>query len=270
MWNDPKALNAVALTLVILSAGALLWAAGHWLVLQPSFAFRQVVVRDLNRADPAHVAAVIRRELKGTFFTMDLDGAQQALRQVPWVRNAGLHREWPDRLEVSIEEFEPFANWNDSALVTRDGVVFVAPYDGDLPELAGRDDEAVTVIERFEKWSVKLAALGLDLRVVQHSPRGSWRIEAVDKKADKNGSVQVIELGRDIADARLERFASVYQKTAGALARAGRYPEYIDLRYQNGLAIRATTPMNIRENETQSDRPRPAGSRSGEKNGERR
>jgi len=227
-------MNAVSLTLILLSAGALLWAAGHWLVRQPSFAFRQVVVRDLHRADPAHVAAVIRRELKGTFFTMDLDGAQQALRQVPWVRNAGLHREWPDRLEVSIEEYEPFANWNDTALVTRDGAVFVAPYDGDLPELAGRDDEAVTVIERFENWSQKMATLGLDVYAVRHSPRGSWRLEATDK----NGGAQVIELGRDIADARLERFASVYRKTAGALMRSGRQPEYIDLRYQNGLAIR--------------------------------
>jgi len=165
---------------------------------------------------------------------MDLDGAQRALRQVPWVRNAGLHREWPDRLEVSIEEFEPFASWNGTALVTRDGTVFVAPYDGDLPELAGRDDEAVTVIERFENWATKLASLGLDLNTVRHSPRGSWQIEA----ADKSGNTQVIELGRDIADARLERFISVYRKTAGALARSGRQPDYIDLRYQNGLAIR--------------------------------
>ncbi|MCL2871559.1 MAG: cell division protein FtsQ/DivIB [Betaproteobacteria bacterium] len=227
-------MSAISLTLILLSAAALLWAAGHWLVRLPSFAFRQVVVRDLHRADPAHVAAVIRRELKGTFFTMDLDGAQQALRQVPWVRNAGLHREWPDRLEVSIEEFEPFANWNESALVTRDGAVFVAPYDDDLPELAGRDDEAVAVIERFENWSQKLATLGLDVHAVRHSPRGSWQIEATDK----SGGAQVIELGRDTADARLDRFASVYRKTAGALMRSGRQPEYIDLRYQNGLAIR--------------------------------
>ncbi|MDR2173522.1 MAG: cell division protein FtsQ/DivIB [Burkholderiales bacterium] len=237
MWHDPKTMNAVALTLVILSTSALLWAAGHWFVRQPSFAFRQVVVHDLNRADPAHVAAVIRRELRGTFFTMDLDGAQRALRQVPWVRNAGLHREWPDRLEVSIEEFEPFANWNEKALVARDGAVFVAPYDGDLPELSGRDDEAITVVERFERWATRLATLGLDLHAVRYSLRGSWQIEV----ADERGNTQVIELGRDIVEARLERFVSVYRKTADVLAHAGRQPDYIDLRYQNGLAIRTAT-----------------------------
>jgi cell division protein FtsQ len=235
-------MNAVSLTLIILSVGALLWAAGHWLVRQPSFAFRQVVVSDLHRADPAHVAAVIRRELRGTFFTMDLDGAQRALRQVPWVRHAGLHREWPDRLEVTIKEFEPFANWNGKALVTQDGVVFVAPYDGDLPELSGHDDDAITVVGRFEDWATKLAALGLDVHTVRHSPRGSWQIEA----ADKHGGARVIELGRDIADARLERFVSVYREMAGALARVGRQPDYIDLRYQNGVAIRTAANRETR------------------------
>ncbi len=259
LWHDFRTMNAVALTLMILSVGALLWAAGHWFVRQPSFAFRQVVVRDLHRADPAHVAAVIRRELKGTFFTMDLDGAQRALRQVPWVRNAGLHREWPDRLEVSIEEFEPFANWNDKALVTRDGAVFVAPYDGDLPELAGRDDEAITVIESFEEWAVKLAPLGLDLYAVRHSPRGSWQIEA----ADKRGGTQVIELGRDIADARLERFVSVYRKTAGMLVRAGRHPGYVDLRYQNGLAVRTAASSDSRESEIRGTRTAGSGNNNG-------
>jgi cell division protein FtsQ len=249
-------MNAVSLTLMILSVGALLWVAGHWVVRQPSFAFRQVVVGDLHRADPAHVTAVIRRELKGTFFTMDLDGAQRALRQVPWVRNVGLHREWPDRLKVSIEEFEPFANWNEKTLVTRDGIVFVAPYDGDLPELTGREEEAITVAERFESWAAKLAPLELDLHAVRNSPRGSWQIEAVDK----HGDVKVIELGRDIVDARLERFISVYRKTADVLARVGRQPGYIDLRYQNGLAIR-TTVMSAdgRENGEQ-----PVGSRDDE------
>jgi cell division protein FtsQ len=256
-------MNAITLTLVILSVGALLWALGHWFVRQPSFAFRQVVVHDLHRADPAHVAAVIRRELKGTFFTMDLDGAQQALRQVPWVRNAGLHREWPDRLEVLIEEFEPFANWNETALVARDGTVFVAPYDGDLPELTGREDEAITVVERFENWATKLTSFGLDLLAVRHSPRGSWQIE-VAEVAGGGGRTQVIELGRDIADARLERFVSVYRKTADALARSGRQPDYIDLRYQNGLAIHTVAVSSgNHENETR------AGTRSADKNGSR-
>ncbi|MDR2244684.1 MAG: cell division protein FtsQ/DivIB [Burkholderiales bacterium] len=243
-------MNAIALTLMLLSAGALLWAAGHWFVRQPSFAFRQVVVQDLHRADPAHVAAVIRRELKGTFFTMDLDGAQQALRQVPWVRNAGLHREWPDRLEVSIREFEPFAHWNGTALVTRDGMVFVAPYDGDLPELTGRDDEAIAVVERFERWGMRLASLGLELETVRHSPRGSWQIEATDE----HGNTQVIELGRDMVDARMERFVSVYRKTADVLAHAGRQHDYIDLRYQNGLAVRTTARTTARTTERATER----------------
>jgi len=36
----------------------------------------------------------------------------------------------------------------------------------------------------------------------------------------------------------LSRFVAYYARTLGALARAGRRVEYIDLRYRNGFAVR--------------------------------
>ena len=81
---------------------------------QPAFALREVVVtKPLMRANAAHLEAVMREELTGTFFTMDLDRAQRALAQVPWVRNVALRRQWPHRLEVEVEEHAPLARWND-------------------------------------------------------------------------------------------------------------------------------------------------------------
>jgi hypothetical protein len=44
MWDDPKQLNAMSGVLVMLAAAALCWAALIWLVRQPAFAFRQVIV----------------------------------------------------------------------------------------------------------------------------------------------------------------------------------------------------------------------------------
>jgi cell division protein FtsQ len=226
-------MNAISLTLVIVSVSALLWATGHWLARRPIFIFHSVQINNIHRADAAHVAVVVRRELKGTFFTMDFESVQHALRQVPWVRMAGLHRQWPDKLIVTIEEYEPFAFWNESALVSRAGEVFVAPYDGDLPQLSGIDAEALTVVEGFERWSVLLAPLRIDLRAVHHSPRNSWHIEITG-----DYGTQWVELGKEDMDERITRFATVYRRTMGALARSGIVTDYIDLRYRNGLTVR--------------------------------
>ena len=44
MWDDARALNAMALSLAGVAVGFLLWGAIVWLVRQPVFAFRDVVV----------------------------------------------------------------------------------------------------------------------------------------------------------------------------------------------------------------------------------
>jgi cell division septal protein FtsQ len=45
-------------------------------------------------------------------------------------------------------------------------------------------------------------------------------------------------LGRDDPSGRLARFVAAHDRTIGALARAGRRIEQVDLRYRNGFAAR--------------------------------
>src|SRR6478735_56949 len=122
MWDDERQLNAAAATLALMALVALAWSGVAWLVRQPVFAYLE---------------AVVRSELSGTFFTLDLARARQALAQVPWVRSAGLRRQWPRRLEIEIEEHAPLARWNDAGLVNTRGEVFVADWNGDLPQFSG-------------------------------------------------------------------------------------------------------------------------------------
>src|SRR5262245_12602579 len=122
MWDDAKQMNALAATLAVLALVGLVGAAAAWFVRQPAFAIRDVVVTTpLTRANGAHLEAVIREELSGTFFTMDLARARSALATVPWVRAAALRRQWPHRLEVTIEEHEPLARFNDGQFVNTRG-----------------------------------------------------------------------------------------------------------------------------------------------------
>jgi len=234
MWDDAKQLNAIAATLAVLIFAALSWAGTTWVVRQPMFAIRDVVViTHLERASPTHLEAVIREELAGTFFTMDLDQARRALAKVPWVRGVALRRQWPHRLEVAIEEHEPFARWNDSGLVSMRGDVFNAEWSGDLPQFAGPDGRAGEMTGRFRAWSAQLSPLALVVQALTLSPRGGWQL-----KAGGPGGPLVVELGRDEPDARLARFVAAYGATLAALARTGTRVEYVDLRYRNGFAAR--------------------------------
>lgn len=234
MWDDVKALNAAAVTLATLVTVALVAGIVAWVVRQPVFAFREIVVTaPLARANAGYVEAVLRGELRGTFFTLDLDSARAALREVPWVRHVALRRQWPSRLEVTIDEYTPLARWNDTALVDTEGEVFAADYNGELPQFDGPEGRAPELTSRYREFRDVLAPLGLALTALRLTPRGSWSLTT-----SHDGGVLAIELGRNQPSERLARLAGTWPKTIGALMRAGTTVDYVDLRYRAGFAAR--------------------------------
>jgi cell division protein FtsQ len=234
MWDDARQLDAIAKALALLAVALLLWGGLAWAARQTPFAFREVVVRGpLTAVSAAHLEAVVRDELAGTFFTMNLEAARASLSRVPWVRSVALRRQWPQRLEVSVEEQVPFARWNETGIVNTFGEVFVADYNGDLPQFAGPDGHAAEVADRYRESSGALSPLGLTVQAVRLSARGGWQVSA----KDSSGAL-AIELGREDPSARLARFVAAYERTIGALARAGTRIDHVDLRYRNGFAAR--------------------------------
>lgn len=234
MWDDARQMNALAATLAVIALIGVAVAAVVWVVRQPVFELREVViVSPLERADAAHLETVIRDDLAGTLFTMDLARARSALRQVPWVRDVGLRRQWPHRLEVTVDEYEPFARWNDAALISARGEVFAARTVDDLPLFEGPDGAAADMLTRYRAWRNDLQPLGLSIREIRMTPRGGWRLKAVGASGPLT-----MELGRDEPDERLARFVAAHARTLGALARAGTRVDTVDLRYRNGFAAR--------------------------------
>ncbi len=233
MWDDIRALNALALVIALAAVVAIAWGMVAWSVRQPLFALREVVVdRPPQRVNPAHFEAVVREEFKGSFFTMRLADAAASLQRVPWVRHVELRRRWPNRLEVTVNEHEPLARWNDNALVNTRGEVFTADYDGELPQFRGPESSSVAIASRFGEFAQTLKVTGLSIDETRLSPRGGWQLRT------SGASPITIELGRSDAVERLARFATFYPKTVAALARAGTRVDYADLRYRNGFAAR--------------------------------
>ncbi len=234
MWDDAKALNAVAATLALMAVLALAASAIWWLAGQPAFAIREVVVTTpLQRASAPHLEAIIREEIVGTFFTMRLDRARASIAGVPWVREVALRRQWPPRLEVSIEEHAPIAHFGEGVLVNTHGETFIAAHSGSLPRFVGPQGAAGEMSARFSDWTATLKPLALEISELSVSARGGWRLRAVGI-----GGPLSLELGRDDPSARLRRFAAAYTGTIGTLARQGTRVEHVDLRYRNGFAAR--------------------------------
>ncbi|HTS21584.1 MAG TPA: cell division protein FtsQ/DivIB [Casimicrobiaceae bacterium] len=237
MWDNPRQLNLLALAFAVAAAALAAWGVGTWAVRQPLFALRQVVVDgSLRRADPAYLEAVVREELRGTFFTMRFPEARASLERVPWIKSVALRRQWPDTLRISVVEHEPLARWTEGTLVDTEGQVFAAEFAGDLPQLSGPEGSAPLVAARFRDYGTQLAGRALAIAELRLSSRGGWRLRTT------GGQALTIEVGHNDPAERLSRFVAYYARTVGALARTGRRVDYVDLRYGSGFAVRTEGP----------------------------
>jgi cell division protein FtsQ len=150
------------------------------------------------------------------------------------VSRVEVRREWPDRLVARIEAHVALARWPGGKLLSTTGAVFEAdaPPAGPLPRLAGPPGTEREVARRFLAFRELVAPLGTEPVEVQLSARRAWQMRLA------NGLV--LELGRDqtrgSVEERLARFVAVYPRLAASLD--GRL-EHVDLRYPNGIAIRA-------------------------------
>lgn len=234
MWDDARQMNALALTLGLLAGLGLVVATIVFVVRLPAFAFGEVVITGpLARANAAQLEAVVRDDLAGTFFTMDLARARATLANVPWIRDVALRRQWPDRLEITVSEHDPLARFNDGQFVSTRGEIFAAESRDTLPRFEGPETRAAEMVERYRSWNGALQPLALRLSEVRLSARGGWRLKATGADGDLT-----LELGRDDPDGRLARFVGAHRQTLGALSRAGTKVDAVDLRYRNGFAAR--------------------------------
>ena len=229
-WSDAALLNRITALLILLVCAALIYAGARWAAARPAFAIRGVTVSgQLVNADPAHIAAVIHQQLRGTFFTLDLAAARESLRHVPWLRNVSVRRQWPARLEIAIEEHRPLARWNDEALVNLQGEVFEAEYGDELPDFYGTDGTAAEVTGRFREFSAPLRNRRLAIDTLSRSARGAW-----DVKLDDG---MTIALGREQVGERWLRWIEVSERYRDRIAEGGELVA-LDMRYPNGFAAR--------------------------------
>ncbi len=209
-------------------------------VLNGWFASERWPVRKIQlRAEYAHVSAeqiraAVETHLAKGFFAVRLDEVQDAVARLPWVERVEARKQWPDTLNLVVFERQPFARWGDSRLVSRSGELFEVPGTDSMqgiPQLSGPDSRLAEVIAFHAECLRQFAGKGLTLKAVDLSARGSWRLTL--------SSGALIEIGRVDPKSRLHRFVEVWPQLANSHDGP---PVYIDLRYENGFAMRWALP----------------------------
>lgn len=234
MWDNALLIRNTANALIVLCAIAMLYGAAYYVMHLPGLLPLQSVRLSVapQRVSAAELLRVMRSEVRGNLFTVDIERLRQSLEKLPWVRSVSIRREFPHALAVQLEEHQPFARWNDSALVNQHGEIFVAEVDLALPGFIGQDGSSAEIAQHYDQFNRQLVDLGLSVAQIALSPRHAWQLRL------SNG--MVLELGREDMQQRLAKFVAVYtytenriQKTKGSDA-----GKYVDLRYRNGFAVR--------------------------------
>lgn len=228
MWDKPAALNALADLLFVAALLGVLYAGVAYAVRLPVFSIDAVrVMTPLVHVTREQVEEIVRREVRGTLFTLQLGSARAAFEKLPWVRSADVRRRWPGGLEVALTEHRPLARWGKDALVNVHGEVFEAAFDGVLPVFNGPAGSAKEMTIQYDLFRRSLATIEKTSGEINVSPRRAWQIRLDDG--------MTLDLGREHVEERLRRFVATYPRT---IARMTHPVDRVDLRYANGFAAR--------------------------------
>ena len=215
LMNVTTALLVTGLVLACVVAG--LW----WVLRNPAFAIRQIVVAgDTVHNSAASLRAAVVPRLAGNFFTLDLAAAH-----------------WGE---------------DDTHLVNSHGEVFEAAGGNDLderrlPVLSGPEGQSAQVLAMYRLLDPLVAPLGTEIAELALLARGNWQAELANGAAIELGHGESAELA-----ARLTQFVATVKEVAARHQRGVDAVEAADLRHAGGYALRLRGVSTVRPE------PRPA------------
>ena len=236
-----KLMNLTASVLFAAFALMVVGSVAGWAWRHPIFALRGIALTgEVTHNNAMTVRANVAPKLNGTFFTMDLDSTRVAFESLPWVRKAVIHREFPNRLRVLLQEHKAVAYWGtegESRILNNFGEVFEAnageAEQEQLPRLSGPDGQTEAVLAMYQTLAPLFDDLDVALDHIEMTVHGGWRVRLDTGAALELGSGSVAEVR-----ARTQRFLKTLTQVASHYGRKPEALETADLRHEDGYAIR--------------------------------
>lgn len=215
-----RALSVLAAVTVMAALAVAGWQGYRYLASRP-------VQRVAFDGDTARVASADLRALAASVKGMtSMEEMRTRAREVPWVRDASVRRDFPDGVEIRLDAYEAIARWGDGALLSSRGEIFRAPFEGTLVRVRAPDAMAPPIARDLAQVQAAVKPMASGISEITVNARGAWRVAMA--------SGLVLEAGRADVASRLARFASAWPQ----LAAAGTQTVHADLRYANGFALR--------------------------------
>jgi len=237
---DVRLMRVLTALLQLVAALQLAGALLAWGMRQPVFDIQRLHIEgDATHYNAITLRANVLSRLCGTFFTLDLTTAKQAFEALPWVRQAVVQREFPNRLRVVLQEHQPVAFWGpegDSRLLNSYGEVFDANVgeldQEDLPRLNGPLGQSAQALAMYQTLRPLLMRMELGLSQLELTPRGGWHAEL------DTGTTMELGAGSQ-ADvvARTEKFLKTVTQVTARYQRTPEQLASVDLRHTDGYAL---------------------------------
>ena len=189
----------------------------------------------------------------GNFFQVDVNEVQGYVLNLPWVYSVAVRKQWPNELKIYVVDQDPIALWNGDFLINQAGQVFQADIERInhyLPNFFGPEGSELLALENYKDLNALLDFKALKIDELVLSERFSWQLTLDDGVT--------LNLGREERVERIQRFMDVYPIIKAQLKakkitekQQNQAVDYIDLRYDTGLAVGWKTVDSITQNKTQ-------------------
>lgn len=199
----------------------------HWMLARP---VGQVsIYGEVRYVDQQALQQRALPWLAAAFWRVDLTGLRNSLEQDPWLEKAVITRRWPDQVAIQLQERQPWARWNDRAVLDEQGEAFFPtnPDVLDLPlHIYSEPDNLQEALAFYRQLAAVMELLDVKVSELHLEPRGAWRLQLA--------SGVTLMLGRDNIEKRMNRFIWAWEQWS---ENQQAQVERIDTRYPNGLSV---------------------------------
>lgn len=170
--------------------------------------------------------------LLNNLWYLNLNIIKDRLMLNEWIDRLIIKKKWPNMLEISIISHKPIAIWNDNFFLTSSGKVLPSAKQKlkldnvNLPKFYGKLGKEHLLLSTYFLLLQKTSSIGLIIKTLKFDPEQGiivWLEQNI-----------ILKLGTFDLSERITRFIIAYKKK---LHFSIKDICYIDLRYNNGLAV---------------------------------